>query len=65
MTSCPERGFFHLGDEFLDHWQRDIGLRQGKAHFAHGVLNVALGQARLAAQILDDAARSVELSYPA
>ena len=50
-----QRGFLHLGDEFLDHRQRDVGFQQGEAHFAHGVLNVALGQPRLAAQIFDDA----------
>ena len=54
-----ERGLFDLGDEFLDHRQRNVGLEQGHAHFAQGILDVAFGQARLAAQSLDDAGKAL------
>ena len=54
-----ERGLLDLGDEFLDHRQRHVGFEQGHAHFAQGILDVALGQARLAAQVLDDAGKAL------
>ena len=52
----PHRLFLDAGDEVLDHRQRDIGLQQRHAHLAQHVGDVVLGQARLAAQGLDDAA---------
>ena len=44
------------GDEFLDDGQRDVGLEQGEAHLAQRVADVGLGEARFAAELLDDAA---------
>jgi hypothetical protein len=44
-----ERGLLDLRDEFLDYGQCNVRLEQGHAHFAQGVLDVALGEARLAA----------------
>ena len=55
----PERGLFDLGDEFFDDRQRNVGFEQGHAHFAQCILNVAFGQACLAAQILDDAGKAL------
>jgi hypothetical protein len=54
-----ERLFLDAGDEILDHRQRDVGFEQGHAHFAQHVGDVVLGQAGLAAQVLDDAAEAL------
>ena len=50
----PERLFTHAGNEILDHRQGHVGLEQGHAHFAHRVLDVVFGEARLTAYGLDD-----------
>ena len=42
-----------------DHRQRDVGLEQREAHFAQRVLDVGFGEARLAAQLLDDARQAL------
>ncbi len=42
-------------DEVLDDRQRDVGLEQREAHFAQRILDVVFGEARFAAQRLDDA----------
>jgi len=49
-----ERLGAHRVDEMLDHRQRDVGLEQRDAHFAQRILHVDLGEARLAADRLDD-----------
>ena len=54
-----ERALLDVRDEFLDHRQRDVGLEQRHAHFAQRFLHVGFGQARLAAQRLDDAGKPV------
>jgi hypothetical protein len=54
-----QRLFLDAGDEVLDHRQRDVGFEQGHAHFAQHVGDVVLGQAGLAAQVLDDAAEAL------
>ena len=41
-------------DEILDDGQRDVGFQQRYAHFAQRLLDVRLGEARLAADLLDD-----------
>ena len=43
-----------LGNEVLDHRQRDVGLQQRHAHLAQCLLDIVLGQAGLATQFLDD-----------
>jgi hypothetical protein len=53
-----ERLVFHAGDEVAHHRQGDIGLEQGHAHLAQHLLNVALGDARLAAHRLDGATQA-------
>ena len=47
------------GDEILHHRQGDVGLEQGHAHLAQRIANIGLGQARLAAQGLDDPGQTV------
>ena len=48
------QGFFlDAGDEVAHHRQRHVGLQQGHAHLAQHVLDVAVGDARLAAHRLD------------
>ena len=44
----PERPLLHGFDKILDHRQRDVGLKQGHAHLAKGVLDVVFGEPRLA-----------------
>jgi hypothetical protein len=44
----------HCVDEVLYHRQRDVGLEQRDAHFAQRILHVRLGEARFAANRLDD-----------
>jgi hypothetical protein len=46
--------FLHPGDEVAHHGQGHVGLQQGHAYLAQGVLDIGFGQAALAAQILDD-----------
>ncbi len=46
----------HGGDEVLDDRERDVGFEQREAHLAQRVLDVFVGQPRLAAQLLHDAA---------
>ena len=43
------------GDEVLDDRQRDVGLEQREPDLAQRVLDVGVGEACLAAQLLDDA----------
>jgi len=50
-----ERLVLDAGDEVAHHGQRDVGLEQGHAHLAQHLLDVALGDARLAAHRLDEA----------
>ena len=57
ITSSPSALRAHRVDEMLHHRQRDVGLEQRDAHFAQRVLDVGLGEARLAADRLDDPAR--------
>ena len=45
-------------DEILDDRQRDVGFEKREAHFAERVGNVRVGEARFAAQRLDDARES-------
>ena len=45
----------HGGDEVLDDGQRHVGLEQGLAYLAERVRDIDVGQARFAAQRLDDA----------
>ena len=54
-----ERLFLDLGDEVLDHRQRDVGFEQRHAHFAQHLADVFFGQAGLSAQVLDDAAKAL------
>ncbi len=46
------------GDENFHHRKRDIGLQQRDADVAQRVLDIGLGQARLAAQRLDDTGKA-------
>ena len=46
--------FLDVGDEVLDHGQRDVSLKQGHAHLAHRFLDVLFSQSRLSAQGFDD-----------
>jgi ubiquinone/menaquinone biosynthesis C-methylase UbiE len=54
-TSCPSAR--SLADKVLDHRQRHIGFQQRHAHFAQHVLDIGLGDARLAAKIFDYAGK--------
>ena len=49
-----ERLRAHRVDEMLHDRQRDVGLQQRDAHFAQRFLHVRLGEARFAADRLDD-----------
>ncbi len=49
-----ERSLAHLLNEMLHHRQRDVGFQQRDAHFAQRVLHVGFGEARFAADRLDD-----------
>ena len=56
-TSAPIAFCRTRVDELPDHRQRDVGLEQRQPHFAQRVLDVVVGEARLAAQFLDDAGK--------
>ena len=43
----------HPVDELAHHRQRHVRFQQGHAHLAQGILDVVLGKAALATQILD------------
>ena len=45
-------------DELLDHRQRDVGLEQGDAHFAHRLVDISLRQRTAPGQLVEDAAES-------
>ena len=53
-----DRLFLDDRDEIADHRQRDVGFEQREPHFAQRVLDIVVGQARLAAQSLDDLRQS-------
>ena len=53
------RPLAHPGDEIPHHRQRHVRFQQRHAHLAQGVLDVVLGQAALAAQILDGAQQAL------
>ena len=50
----PQRLFAHARNKVAYHRQRHVGLEQCHAHFAQRVADVVFGNARLAAQRLDD-----------
>ena len=54
-TSSPTAFSLTLGDELLDDRERHVGLEQRKSHLAQGVLDVGIGEPRLATELLDDA----------
>ena len=54
MTSSPTRLLLDRRDEVLDDRQRDVGFEQREPHLAQRVLDVVVGEPRLAAQPLDD-----------
>ena len=54
-----ERLLLHARDEVLHHRQADVGVEQREAHFAQRLLDVVLGEARVAAQRLDDAGEAL------
>ena len=54
-----ERALLHPGDEVADDRQRHIRLEERDAHFAHHVLDVVFGDARLATHRLDEAAQPI------
>ncbi len=45
-------------DELARHRQRDVGLQQGDAHFAHGGAHVILGQRALLGEAVEDAGQA-------
>jgi hypothetical protein len=56
-TSSP-RAFSRIGgDEVLDYGQRNVGFEQREPHFPQRILDVGIGEARLTAQLFDDAAK--------
>ena len=55
---CTERFFFHSCDEFTNHRQGDVCLKQSHAHLAQHVLNIAFGNAGLTPHGLDQSAKS-------
>ena len=54
-----QRALTHMCDEIPRHGQGHIGLQQGHAHITQAGLDIVIGQAALAAQILDQAAELV------
>ena len=54
-----QRAQAHMFDEIPRHGQGHIGLQQGPAHLTQAGLDIVIGQAALAAQILDQAAELV------
>jgi hypothetical protein len=49
-----ERLVLDARDEVLDHRETGVRIEEGEAHFAQHLLDVVLGEARVAAQGLDD-----------
>ena len=41
-------------DKILDHLEVDVGLQQRQAHLAHGLPDIAFGQASLGAQLFEN-----------
>ena len=54
-----EGALLHVGDELADHGHRDVGVEQGATDFADGCINVCLGEAALAAQVLKGCRQAV------
>ena len=54
-----ESAFLHVGGEFADHGDSDVSVEQGAADFADGCINVCLGEAALAAQVLKSCRQAV------
>ena len=54
-----DRALPDLGDEVLDHRQRDIRLQQRHAHLAHGRVDVVFAQRAAAGQLVEDIAQLV------
>ena len=48
-----EGAFLHVGGELAHHGHGDVGVEQGTPDLAHGGIDVGLGQASLAAQVLE------------
>ena len=55
----PQRLLLDAGDEVAHHGQRHVGLQQRHADFAQHLLHVVLGDAGLAAHLLDEAGQFV------
>ncbi len=55
----PDRLFGDGIDEAADHRERDIGLEQCDAHFAHRLADIVLAQCAAAAQAIEYAAKPV------
>ena len=54
-----KRLVLHAGDEVAHHGQRDVGFQQCHAHFTQHVLDVAFGDAGLAAHLLDQPRQAI------
>ena len=48
----------HPGDEIADNIERDIGLEQRAAHFAHGFADVGLGERAAPAELVEYAGKA-------
>ena len=51
--------FLHVSGKFADHGDGDVSVEQGAADFADGCINVCLGEAALAAQVLKSCRQAV------
>ncbi|CAB5010923.1 unannotated protein [freshwater metagenome] len=56
VAECP---LLHPGAELAHHGQSDVGIEEGDPNLAHGVVDVGLGQAALAAQVLKRGGKTV------
>ena len=58
-TSAPRARSLSVGDERLDHRQRDVGLQQREADLARGGVDVGVGEPALAAELGEDPGEAV------
>ena len=55
----PERALLHRRGELLDDLEVHVGLEQGEAHLAHGLVDVVLGQLAARADIAEGGLKPV------
>ena len=56
---AAEGAFFYLVDEIFDNRQRYVRFQKRQPHFAQGVFDIVFAQARLAADVFENFAKTL------